>query len=123
MTRAMTSTQLAASQGLYFTTTGIWPLLHLRSFEAVTGPKVDKWLVKTVGVLIAAIGCSLLSAGIRKRVAPETRLLGMSSAAALAGIDVLYAGRGRIRRIYLLDAVAELGLIALWLRVPKALGR
>src|SRR3954470_3170999 len=46
-------------QGLYFTLTGIWPILHLRSFEAITGRKRDRWLVKTVGGLIAVVGASL----------------------------------------------------------------
>jgi hypothetical protein len=33
---------------------GLWPLVHLSSFEAVLGPKTDRWLVKTVcGLLIA----------------------------------------------------------------------
>jgi hypothetical protein len=29
--------------------TGVWPILRLRSFEAVTGPKKERWLVKTMG--------------------------------------------------------------------------
>lgn len=39
-------------QGIYYVASGLWPLLHMRSFEAVTGPKRDKWLVNTVGALI-----------------------------------------------------------------------
>jgi len=44
---------------VYFLLTGIWPLLSMRTFEAVTGPKVDRWLVKTVGVLVAVIGSKI----------------------------------------------------------------
>jgi hypothetical protein len=29
--------------------TGVWPIPHLQSFEAVTGPKKERWLVKTMG--------------------------------------------------------------------------
>jgi len=29
---------------------GVWPLVSLRTFEGVTRPKVDSWLVKSVGV-------------------------------------------------------------------------
>ena len=43
---------LALAQGLCFTATGLWPLMHMPSFEAVTDPKEDKWLVRTVGVLV-----------------------------------------------------------------------
>jgi hypothetical protein len=34
-----------------------------RSFEAVTGPKRDDWLVKTIGGLIAMVGATLIGAG------------------------------------------------------------
>jgi hypothetical protein len=33
--------------------TGLWPLVSIGTFQQVTGPKTDLWLVKTVGVLIA----------------------------------------------------------------------
>ncbi|HWP35667.1 MAG TPA: hypothetical protein VNM66_08725, partial [Thermodesulfobacteriota bacterium] len=107
--------RLARLQGGYYLATGLWPLVSLRSFEAVTGPKVDRWLVKTVGVLVGVIGGALLSAGVGRRPAPETALLGAGSAAGLAAIDLVYAARGRIARVYLLDAVVELGLAAAWL--------
>ncbi len=44
---------LATAQGLYLLLTGMWPLVHYRSFEWVSGPKVDDWLVKCVGGLAA----------------------------------------------------------------------
>ena len=52
---------LAGIQGLYYLITGIWPLVHMESFLAVTGPKTDLWLVQTVGALIAVIGAMLLA--------------------------------------------------------------
>jgi hypothetical protein len=99
-------------QGVYFLLTGVWPLISMRSFEAVTGPKVDRWLVKTVGVLIAVIGASLLADA--RRPSRGATVLGAGSAAALGGVDVIYALRGRISKIYLLDAVLEAGLVGLW---------
>src|SRR3712207_8811708 len=48
-------------------------LFRSRSFQAVTGPKTDLWLVKTVGVLVIAIGSVLCSAGLRRQAAPEIR--------------------------------------------------
>jgi hypothetical protein len=99
-------------QGLYFLATGIWPLLSMRTFEAVTGPKVDRWLVKTVGVLVAVIGVSLLADA--RRPSRGSQVLGVGSAAALGGVDVVYSLRGRISKIYLLDAVLEALLVTLW---------
>lgn len=43
---------LPLGQGLFYLTSGIWPLIDMPSFEAVTGRKTDKWLVKTVGLLL-----------------------------------------------------------------------
>jgi hypothetical protein len=107
-------TRLALLQGSFDAVTGLWPIVHLRSFEAVTGPKLEGWLVKTVGALITVIGGTLLMAGLRRRVTPEVRLLGAGSAAAFIAVDVLYTAKRRISRVYLLDAVAELALLAGW---------
>ena len=105
---------LAAGQGTYFLLTGLWPLVSLQSFYAVTGPKRDGWLVQTVGSMIACIGSALLLGARRRTVAPELRWLAISSAAALMGVDVVFVRRRRIPRIYLADAAAELGLLAAW---------
>lgn len=111
--------RLAWLQGLYFLVTGIWPLVSIGTFQWVTGPKVDLWLVKTVGLLIAVIALTLLMAARRESIGPEVCFLAMASAAALAAVDILYAVSGRIRDIYLLDAVVEIGFIVLWLTVRR----
>ena len=105
---------LAVAQGVYFALTGIWPLVSIRTFMKVTGPKTDVWLVKTVGVIVLAIGAVLFVAGARGAVTPEMYLLAVASAAGLAGIDVYYVTRGTIDRIYLADAAAEVVLSVLW---------
>lgn len=105
----------AVLQALYYLMTGLWPLLHIKSFLAVTGPKTDQWLVKTVGVLISVIAAALGVPGARRSVHPELALLGVGSAASLTAVDVIYVARGRISPVYLLDALPELALIAGWL--------
>jgi hypothetical protein len=105
---------LAMAQGAYYAATGVWALVDIDSFQAVTGPKVDQWLVKTVGVLVTAIGGALGLAGWKRRVTPEVRLLAFGSALGLAGIDIYYVAKGRIARIYLADAAAELAMAAGW---------
>ncbi len=75
---------------------------------------MDIWLVKTVGVLIVVVGAVLGLAGKRGEPVPEVPLLAVGSAAGLTIIDIIYVARKRIRPVYLLDAVAEVGLIALW---------
>src|SRR5215213_7342224 len=104
---------LAAFQGLYFLATGVWPLVHLESFLAVTGPKTDLWLVDTVGALVAVVGAVLLLAASSGRVTQEVALLAAGCAAALAAVDVVFVARDVIPPVYLADAVAE-GVFILW---------
>jgi len=107
-------------QGGYYLVTGLWPLVHLTSFEALTGPKVDDWLVHMVGLLAAVIGATLLVAvrqGTRTR---EIYVLALGSAFAFAAIDIWYALQGRIAPVYLADAVVELGVVALLVSARRA---
>jgi hypothetical protein len=103
-------------QGLYYIGTGVWSLVDIDSFQRVTGPKVDTWLVKTVGALVIVIGAALLLAGIRRTSGPEMPLLSVGSAAGLAAIEGHYVTRRRISPIYLADALAELAIVAAWVR-------
>ena len=122
MTEGRGGVRLAWVQGLYFLVTGIWPLVSIGTFQWVTGPKVDLWLVKTVGLLIAVIALTLLMAARRRTIGPEVCFLAMASAAALAAVDIVYALSDRIWDIYLLDAVVEIGLVILWLTVRRGGG-
>jgi hypothetical protein len=112
---------LLAGQGAFYLTAGLWPVLHRSSFERVTGPKVDFWLVRTVGSLLAVMGSTMLLGAARDQAGPETRSLAIGTAGAITAIDAVYVRRGRISRIYLLDAATQLGLIGAW--VTTLLGR
>ena len=105
---------IAIAEGLFDLTFGAWPIVHLPSFEVVTGPKVDGWLVKTVGSLLTVVGGVLLAAGANRRVTPEVRALAMGKGLALAGIDFVYVSRKRIPPVYLLDAALHLGFVGAW---------
>lgn len=97
-------------QGAYYLISGLWPMFSMRSFEAITGRKHDKWLVNTVGALVAVNGMCMLLSQNKKSVVP----LAIGSAVALTTIDVLYNAKGRIRKVYLLDAAAEIALVGGW---------
>ena len=104
---------LSLLQGIFYVFTGVWPLIHLDSFVGVTGPKTDIWLVKTVGVLVLAIGVALISA--RKNPQLPIVLLAINSALGLAAIDIVYVFDGTISWIYLTDAIIEILLVIAWL--------
>jgi hypothetical protein len=110
-----TEIALAAVHAAFFGLTGIWPILHMRSFLAVTGPKNDLWLVRTVGLLLVAVACPMALAAWRGVVPPEVFALAVGSSSVLVIIDVVYVARGTISRIYLADAAAELVLVVTWL--------
>lgn len=110
------SRTLGVVHGVYYLATGVWPLLHMRSFEAVTGPKHDRWLVHTVGAVVGAFGAALLGSAARRPPSRDLQVAATSLAASLAAIDVVYVARRRISPIYLADAVLEIGLAAAWSR-------
>ena len=99
-------------QGVYFMATGLWPVAHMASFEAITGPKTDDWLVKMVGLLAFVIGLTLYSAARRRSLTKEILVLAIGSAMAFTIIDLWYALAGRISLVYLGDAVVETALVA-----------
>jgi hypothetical protein len=111
-----------AAQGAYFILTGVWPLVSMSTFEVVTGPKTDDWLVHTVGALAAAIGIALL-AGVRRRdPRRESIVLAAAAAIAFAAIDIVYVANGTIRAIYLADAAVEV-LFLVGLAIGRAASR
>ncbi len=110
----MDAASISRWHGLFNALTGAWPLVHMPSFEAVSGPKVDRWLVRTVGGLLVVNGLTQLSAGTTEAATALSRRLGLGTALTLAVIDIRYASTRRIRRIYLLDAVVELAWAAVW---------
>jgi energy-converting hydrogenase Eha subunit E len=99
-----------AAQGSYYLLAGIWPLVSMGTFEAVTGPKTDDWLVRTVGLLAAAIGATLLFGARLPAPRAEAVALAVLAACAFASIDLVYGLSGVIRPVYLADAAVELFL-------------
>src|SRR5437588_10007036 len=116
MLRHVSTRTVAVAQAAYYLPTAAAPLLSRRWFESVTGPKADWWLVITVSWLVAVVGAVLGVAARHSRGAPlEVRLIGAGTATVLCGTDVFYVQRGRISRVYLLDAAAQLVLLVGWL--------
>jgi hypothetical protein len=119
MTRSTLVRTAPTLQGYLYIASGLWPVVHLRSFEKVTGPKADGWLVKTVGGLLAVIGASLVSGNVVQRPPRALRMLGLGSAAVLGLIDIVYASRGRISKIYLIDAALQAAIAATWMAADR----
>ncbi|GAA4157736.1 hypothetical protein GCM10022286_09620 [Gryllotalpicola daejeonensis] len=105
---------VARAQGAFNSVNGLWPLLHLRSFEAVFGRKTDHWLVRTVAGFLLVVGLVQLTADTDAPSLRLVRRIGVGTSLVLGTIDVIYAPRRRISRLYLLDAAAEAALVTAW---------
>jgi hypothetical protein len=105
---------VALVQGIYFLVTGIWPILSMRTFLLITGPKTDVWLVKTVGLILATIGAVLIYAQMTATVNPPVIVLAIGAALALMVAEVIYVAKRVISPVYLGDAFVELVLIVWW---------
>jgi hypothetical protein len=100
------------AQGGYYVATGVAPFVSRRLFERVTGPKLEWWLVQTVGVLVTGIGGGVLGAALRRRDVPEIVGIATACAAGLAAVDVVHVARRRISPVYLVDAGIQLAFVA-----------
>ena len=114
----MTSPGVTRFQSIFNIVNGLWPLVHMPSFEAVSGPKTDKWLVRTISGLLITIGVEQLRAASHPAGGGTAKRLGIGTAAPLTAIDLFYVAKGRISKVYLIDAAIELAIIRAWLRVP-----
>lgn len=101
---------LLTIQGWFYVLTGIWPVLHIKSFEMITGPKIDKWLVKTVGLMITCSGVIFIV--FNDTMAALT--LAMLNALTLGIVDIFYVTKKIIPKIYLVDALIEFVFIAVY---------
>jgi hypothetical protein len=108
---------LTIIQGLYFALTGLWPIVHIKSFMAVAGPKTDLWLVKTVGLLLAVNGVVFLLALTEKHLARTTKLLAGGVPVVTALVDFYYVLNDVISPVYLVDGFIQVIFIAGWVMV------
>src|SRR4051794_15458445 len=108
-------------QGIYFALTGIWPVLHIASFMAVTGPKTDIWLVKNLGLVLFVSGIAYVAEGFARNRSRSLARLAVAQAIILAGVDIHYSTNGTIHPVYLVDAAVEFILVLLWAKflVPR----
>jgi hypothetical protein len=107
---------LARAHGAFNIVGGLWPLVSMRSFEWVFGPKTDHWLERTVAGLMVSAGWSQWRAAATPGGVEHARRIGVSTAATLLAVDLFYVPKGTLRWTYLLDGAMEVAWIAAWQR-------
>jgi hypothetical protein len=110
----MRASTVARLHGAFNVVGGLWPSVHMRSFEAALGPKVDRWLVYTVAGLMISIGPGQFSEMPSAASVRQARRLGAGAAVTFAAIDLVYVARRRISPVYLVNALIEVGWLAAW---------
>ena len=108
------------AQGLYYIVAGLWPLVDLRSFEALTGPKPDRFVVEATGLLFAASGAALAVGAVARGQDRSSRIL--SALVPMTSTFVALRHRPQVRAVYLADAAAQFGM-AVWVTASRATPR
>ena len=114
--------RVALAHIAYWTFGALWPLINIKSFEAITGHKREDWLVRTVALMMLGVVVSLETMRERRRDDIAMRVLGATSAAALGGVALVGPLVGRISPVYLMDAAMDLALAIGWLRARSSRG-
>ena len=115
MKRDLFITILALAHGIYFVLGGAWPLVDMRSFEFVTGPKADPVQVRAIAGISLFLGAALLWCVHRGVVESPMRLVvaGASSTHAImlfnntgpGGIEWAILAQGSAHAIFTLSWV------------------
>lgn len=103
-------------QGMYFLITAVWPLIDMTSFMAVTGPKVDQWLVRTVSMLLIpytyiCFWVAFHSEAVSKLLITVMTLTGLG----LALVELIHYMNGTIKWVYAADAILQIIFVIWWL--------
>jgi len=113
----MLSKPLLIFQGFYTLLTAVWALADIDSFMAVTGPKTDIWLVKTVSVLLIPIAASLILPAFFTSTFWQPLLVGSLSAIGLAIVDFYYSLNDTISDIYSWDGILQCVFAGWWIYI------
>lgn len=105
---------LAMVQGMYDLLGGLWPLLHLQSFEQVTGPKSDDWLVRSVAGILVVVGIGLLYDASHHRLAAGMRRTAAGISLVLALVALISSTAGWVSWLYFIDGLAHASFFLGW---------
>lgn len=97
-----------------YAVTGLWPIIHYSSFEKITGPKADVWLVIVVGWFITICSAAMFSSYFGN-ISREGLVIALGTPVILGTLDVYYVLKKEISKVYLIDAVLEFFFAVCWL--------
>lgn len=107
------SRYVARIHGTYFLVGGAWPLISLDTFEAVTGPKHDDWLVRSVALLLVVAGIILFTQP-KRYIERSAVTLAIGTSFSLGCVAMISSAGGWISSVYFLDGTMHLLFAAAW---------
>jgi putative copper export protein len=105
---------LALAHGTYLLIGGLWPLIDLPGFEAVTGPKQENWLVRSVAGLLLVAALILLTQLRKPRMEASAIAMAMGASLTLAMVGIITAASGIISTVYFMDGIIHVLFVACW---------
>lgn len=93
---------------------GLWPLLHLSSFEAVTGAKVDDFLVRSVAGILVWTGGLLLLRPRQREDGVGLPLAALGISLVLGLVALIGSISGTLRWVYFIDGGMHLLFATCW---------
>lgn len=97
--------------GLFYIVTGIWSVVHLRSFMDFTDNYADPFKTQVNGALFSILGSYFLYSSLTN-INPITIITAVASALTVSLFDFVYLIRNETTKIFFLDALIE-GLLAI----------
>jgi hypothetical protein len=94
-------------QAIWYLITAIWPLVSIKSFMKITGPKTDIWLVKTVAVLVLAMAITFFSGLLLRANFGPVLVLAIAACVGFAVVEIYYSSQKIISVVYLADGCFE----------------
>ncbi len=85
------------------------------SFEAVTGPKVDEFLVRSIALILLLTSAVLFSQLRRKELEHSGVIMALGISLILGSVAIISAALGYIRAVYFLDGSMHVLFAIGWL--------
>ncbi|MGV9013135.1 MAG: hypothetical protein ACOH13_11120 [Flavobacteriales bacterium] len=101
------------AHALYLLIGGAWPLLSLRTFEEVTGPKSDHFLVRTVALILVLVA-SILFTQRKPPVERSAVFTAMGISCILGSVALFSAAGGWVWKVYFIDGGMHLLFASAW---------
>lgn len=112
---------LLAVQGGYYVLSGLWPLVHFRSYADAVALRVNPFQAQAFGAVIIVVGGTLIEATRKEPPGPFPTMLGAATAGALTLISLWWLPRLGTISILWLDVLVEVAFaVLLVLLYPRA---